>query len=72
MINDPVNYDADYVNEKLRLKEKPEEDRRINVRNVFDSLCLEFENTPWLRRNFYFDIESGYYGRTKIDLHKKA
>lgn len=34
MINDPVNYNADYVDEKLRLKEKPKEDKRINVRNM--------------------------------------
>jgi len=34
MINDPMNYDADFVNEKLKLKTKPAQESLVNVRLV--------------------------------------
>ncbi len=31
MINDPMNYDADFVNEKLKLKQRPPKETTVNV-----------------------------------------
>jgi len=31
MINDPMNYDADFVNEKLKLKQRPLKETIVNV-----------------------------------------
>ena len=37
MINDPMNYDADFVNEKLKLKVKPQQEVIVKVSrsNIF-------------------------------------
>jgi hypothetical protein len=35
MINDPMNYDADFVNEKLKLKQRPTQETTVHVRNPF-------------------------------------
>ena len=34
MINDPMNYDADFVNEKLKLKQRPPKESTVNVSNL--------------------------------------
>ena len=34
MINDPMNYDADFVNEKLKLKAKPADETIVKVRII--------------------------------------
>lgn len=31
MINDPMNYDADFVNEKLKLKQRPDKEVLVKV-----------------------------------------
>jgi len=35
MINDPMNYDADFVNEKLKLKQRPSQEITVNVGKNF-------------------------------------
>jgi len=34
VINDPMNYDADFVNEKLKQKKAPKSEITLNVRSV--------------------------------------
>ena len=47
LINDPVNYDADYVNEKLKQKTAPKQEATINV-NYCTVLTLHLESTSAL------------------------
>ena len=52
VINDPVNYDADYVNEKLKKKTAPKQEATINV-NYCKELTLHLESTSALYCGWY-------------------